>query len=167
MPFAPGVFGLGGDLLRPADGVKGDGEPDRMSSCDRDEIELTIGSRPSRLPSRGPKKPEPTRLGKNGVCVPDALGRAEGGCSASREACRRRFVVPRAFVWLERAEQTSATLELGMYDLALATPHLGEAVTYSTMRVMLSRDLPTLVPPYFWMIHGTLSSDGLRSSTSS
>jgi len=35
------------------------------------------------------------------------------------------------------------------------------------MRVMLSSDLPTLVPPYFCTTHGTLSSAGLRSSTSS
>lgn len=40
-------------------------------------------------------------------------------------------------------------------------------MTYSTIRVMLSSDLPTDVPPYFWTIHGTLSSAEFRMSDSS
>ena len=82
------MLGLGGDLLLPdaeADGVKGEGDDERMSSWDSDVMELIMGSLPV-LPSRGPKKPEPTRFGKNGVCVPDEVGLAEGEASASREA---------------------------------------------------------------------------------
>lgn len=66
--------------------------------------------------SRPSKKPEPTRLGKYGVAEPDVTLRP-GGESASLDACKSRFVVPRAFVWDERAEQTSATREFGMYEL--------------------------------------------------
>lgn len=135
-------------------GVKGEGEPARppglMSSSRREamldmsdpeaEAELSR-SRPRLEGLSSPpaaeaavkedeaeaevKKPEPTRLGKKGVCAPDASPLAAplplppgvwgtGGWSASREAWRRRLVVPRAFVWEERAEQTSATRELGM-----------------------------------------------------
>ena len=84
-----------------------------------------------------PKKPDPTRLGKYGVCAPldrpfaaaapgpelddnepcppGVRGVAPtGGWRASREACRRRLVVPSALVCEERAEQTRATRELGM-----------------------------------------------------
>ena len=77
-----------------------------------------------------PKKPDPTRLGKKGVCAPldrpfppeepfapgvwGTPAAPAGGCNASREACKRRLVVPRALVWDERAEQTRATRELGM-----------------------------------------------------
>ena len=40
-------------------------------------------------------------------------------------------------------------------------------ITHSTIRVMLSNDLPTDVPPYFCTIHGTLSSAEFRTSDSS
>jgi len=152
-------------------------------------MELIIGSRPT-LPARGPKKPDPTRLGKNGVWVPEDVGRAEGVWSASREAWRRRFVVPKAFVWEERAEQTRATRDAGIYDLILVTSQWnyeeavgvvgrpatapvciaveskGKKHTHSTIRVILSNDLPTDVPPYFCTIQGTLSSAEFRTSDS-
>ena len=67
----------------------------------------------SRYVRASAKNPDPTRLGKNGVCVPD-VGRAEGGCRASREAWRRRLVVPRALVCDDLAEQTRATREFGI-----------------------------------------------------
>jgi hypothetical protein len=63
-----------------------------------------------------PKNSDPTRLGKNGVADPDNELELERS-SASLEACKRRFVVPRALVCDERAEQTNATLEFGIYDL--------------------------------------------------
>ena len=82
-------------------------------------------------------------------------------------------MVPRAFVWVDRAEQTIATRELGRYDLIRE----GQTVsrndgrkktlsTHSTMWLMLSNDLPTLVPPYFCTTHGTLSSAEFRNSSS-
>lgn len=85
-----------------------------------------------------PKKPDPTRLGKYGVCapldrpfpfgpdwVPVDVREMMGGWSAWRDASRRRLVVPRAFVWDERAEQTRATRELGMYELRVSAEGAG------------------------------------------
>ena len=59
--------------------------------------------------------------------------------------------MPSFFVCDERALQTSATRELGRYDLQSACRHPYHApkMTHSTMRTMESSDLPTLVPPYF------------------
>lgn len=165
--------GVGGLLGRPAVddvGVKGDGEPDLVnSSCDSEEmdeimlplISLSLdplgpvdGSR-----SLAPKKPDPTRLGKKGVWVPE-VGRAEAGWRASLDACSRRFVVPRALVCDDRAEHTIATLLLGRYDLEQTAKVSSELRrgrymplkvlwTHATILVILSSDFPTLVPPYF------------------
>ena len=75
-----GVVGLdvGDPFLVTPERVKGDGEPERSSSCDKDEMELRTESRPAPDSLSLPKKPEPTRLGKKGVCAP-LLGRAEVG----------------------------------------------------------------------------------------
>lgn len=82
-------------------------------------MELIIGSLSRPSLSLEPKNPLPTLFGKKGVCVPEA-GRAEGGWRASREAWRRRLVVPSAFVCDDLAEQTSATRDSGMYDLDMS-----------------------------------------------
>jgi hypothetical protein len=74
-------------------------------------------------------------LGKYGVAEPEAR---LVGAKASLEACSSRFVVPRAFVWDERAEQTSATFEFGIYDLVIShytrgvnRIHILDNVTYT------------------------------------
>lgn len=41
-----------------------------------------------------------------------------------------------------------------------------KAETYSTILQILSKDLPTLVPPYFWTTQGTDSSVEFRMSCS-
>lgn len=136
-----GVVGLLDGLAD--DPAKGEGDEDRKLSSFNDEIEDMRLEDISRAPgpgeddspleladapdvSRDAKKAEPTRLGKNGVLEPLVPSeRVEGGCNASLDACKRRLVVPSAFVCDDRAEQTKATREFGMYDLGGYQLHPG------------------------------------------
>jgi hypothetical protein len=122
-----------------------------------------------------PKKPEPTRLGYRGVWAPEVSPLQPAvdfspftGRRASLEACSSRFVVPRAFVVPDLAEQTIATLCLVRYDL-----HRGQndgrssmtsEMTHSAMETMLSNDFPTEVPPNFCTTHGEVVSSELLLS---
>lgn len=117
--LAVGVSGplSDGERVRPESGWNGDGDAQRLASSleslrlDSDDIMLCE------------KYPDPTRFGYSGVWAPDAeveFCLALAGASASRDACRSRFVVPSALVWVLRALHTMATLLSGRYDLGVS-----------------------------------------------
>jgi hypothetical protein len=73
------------------------------------------------------------------------------GWRASVAALSRRFVVPVALVWPDRAEQTRTSLWPESSSFLVMSPHywtMGKRGAHGTMTsAMFSRNLPRLVPP--------------------